>query len=113
MTVFNSENKEFLSYGECSEPAMGIIDSDDAAQYKAAYIIYMGKIHTDGITAEEIVNDNLGYFAGYYSDEVRERVERLFNCVHLIFGSIKENGRPTAAEAFHMGMTEGIKYKSK
>ena len=116
MTTFNPENKEVLSYDECTGPAMKIVDAEDAAQYKAAYIDYVSKFHVDGksengLTTEEVVNHNLGYFAGYYSDETRERVERLFNCSHPVFGSIKENGAPTAAEAFHMGMAEMAKRK--
>lgn len=112
MTVFNPENKETLSFDESTGPAMGIVDAEDASQYKAAYIAYTEKgITGGGKTAEEIVNSNLGYFAGYYSNEVRERVETLFNCEHPVFGSIKKNGAPTAAEAFHMGLVEGAKHQ--
>lgn len=108
MTKFNSQNKETLTYGEALEPAMGITDADDAAQYKADYIKYTEQFLKDGVSesglnVEQIVNTNLGYFAGYYSDEVRQRVERLFNCSHPIFGSIKQNGRPTGKEAFECG----------
>ena len=117
MTVFNPENKKELSFDESNGPAMKIIDAKDAAQYKAAYIAYTekgiaaGGVNKTGITAEEIVNSNLGYFAGYYSNEVRERVETLFNCEHPIFGSIKKNGAPTSAEAFRMGLVEGAKHQ--
>ena len=117
MTVFNPENKEVLSFDESTSPAMNIIDAEDAAQYKAAYISYTekgiaaGGLNMSGITAEEIVNSNLGYFAGYYSNKVRERVETLFNCKHPVFGSIKENGAPTIAEAFRMGLIEGAKHQ--
>jgi len=50
-----------------------------------------------------IAKSNLGYYAGYYSNEVRERVEKLFCCAHSVFGSIKENGISTPQEAFDMG----------
>lgn len=53
---------------------------------------------------EELERNNLGYFAGYYSAEVRERIERLFKCEHPIFGSIAKNGQPTAEEALLMGL---------
>ena len=59
--------------------------------------------------AEKIQRTNLGYFAGYYSNETRERVERLFRCVHPIFGSIAENGVPTPEEAFEAGKILGSK----
>lgn len=53
--------------------------------------------------AEQIQRINLGYFAGYYDSETRERVERLFDCAHPVFGKISENGSPTAEEAFEAG----------
>jgi len=52
--------------------------------------------------AEELERSNLGYYAGYYSHETRERVERLFRCWHPIFGAIAENGPPTAEQSFAM-----------
>lgn len=108
MTKFNSQNKETLTYGEALEPAMNITDAADAAQYKTDYIRHTEKFLKNGVsesgqTAEQIVNANLGYFAGYYSDETRRRVERLFNCSHPVFGSIKDNGTPTGEEAFECG----------
>lgn len=111
MTKFNSENKETLTYGECLSPAMKITDADDAQQYLRAYIAYTQK-HLDkeprenSKTAEQICKINLGYFAGYYDNETRERVEKLFCCSHPIFGSIS-NGSPTAEEAFEKGKALG------
>lgn len=37
--------------------------------------------------AERLERENLGYYAGYYSQQTRERVERLFSAQHPIFGS--------------------------
>ena len=108
MTVLNPENKELLTIGEALDPAMKITDPEDAKQYKAAYVAYLQK-HQDkegkvpDMTAEEIANANLGYYAGYHSNEVRKRIEKLFNCAHPVFGSIKENGVPTPKQAFEMG----------
>lgn len=109
MTHFNPENKSFLTYGECLSPAMNITDPDDAKQYKMAYIKYTEQFLSNGrgesgLTAEQIVNQNLGYFAGYYSDEVRQRVEKLFNCSHPIFGAFEHVGTPTAKEALECGL---------
>jgi hypothetical protein len=53
--------------------------------------------------AERIARSNLGYYAGCYTDEVRERVERLFACAHPVFGSIAEKGAPTPEQAFEAG----------
>ena len=59
---------------------------------------------------ERIIRNNLGYYAGYYNDETRARVERLFKCSHPIFGSIEENGPPSAEEAFKKGLEFGSKH---
>lgn len=107
MTQFNPDNKEVLTYGECLHPAMKITDKEDAKQYFASYVDFIQK-HLDkepnenGLTAEQIAKQNLGYFAGYYDNETRLRVEELFECSHPIFGNAK-NGTPTPEEAFEMG----------
>lgn len=105
MTKFNPENKAQLTYGETLGPAMEITDQADADQYKAAMIEF-GMKQDPTVSrerAEQVCNENLGYYAGYYSDKVRARVEKLFKCSHPIFGSIKENGVPTNKEAFECG----------
>jgi hypothetical protein len=110
MTKFNPENKETLTYGECLSPAMKITDPEDAKQYLDAYVKYITKYFTDapynekGQTPLQVAKSNLGYFAGYCSDETRERVERLFCCSHPIFGSIKEKGSPTSEQALQAGL---------
>ncbi len=40
-----------------------------------------------GGEAEYLERMNLGYYAGYFSVETRQRVERLFRAPHPIFGS--------------------------
>lgn len=103
-TKFNPEGKEKLTYGEALGTAMSITDPEDAKQYFEAYVDFMVK-HSSIKKREaiEIAKLNLGYYAGYYDNETRERVERLFLCEHPIFGSIKENGIPTPEEAFNAG----------
>src|SRR5438270_427355 len=61
--------------------------------------------------AERIERDNLAYFAGYYDDQTRQRVETLFKCAHPVFGSIAENGPPTTKQAFQMGVAMGAAAK--
>lgn len=105
MTKFNKDNKELglLTIGDCLEPAMKITDKKDADQYLKDYIKYIDSFQEKDASSESIAKSNLGYYAGYYSNEVRERVEKLFCCSHPVFGSIKENGIPTPQEAFDMG----------
>ena len=87
MTRFNPENKEVLTVGECLDPAMKITDQVDADQYLQDYIAFVQNAlekepRTDGLTAEQIVRINLGYYAGYYDLETMARVEKLFMCKH-------------------------------
>jgi hypothetical protein len=108
-TKFNPNHKSSLTYGECLDAAMKIKDKEDADQYFKEYVVFTQKYldeypRDDDMTAEQICKSNLGYYAGYYDDETRERVEKLFNCSHPIFGKIS-NGKPTAKEAFECGKT--------
>ena len=93
-TKFNPENKPVLSYGEALGPAMAITDPDDAAQYLSAYVAYLEphvkRERTDDMPALEVARINLGYYSGYYNRETQERVERLFDCMHPIFGKVKD-----------------------
>ncbi len=94
ITVFNPENKEILTYQECLGPAMQITEQGDADQYLQAYIKYTERMmlqeaRGDDKDAAWVVKQNIGYFAGYYNNEVRERVERLFQCSHPLFGTVE------------------------
>lgn len=107
-TQFNPEGKVALSHGDCLRPAMGITDGEDATQYLRAYVAFIERalVHaprTDGMTAEQIAKVNLGYFAGYYDRETRERVERLFDCSHPIFGRARD-GTPSPEQALAAGL---------
>jgi len=109
MTKFNPENKEVLTYGDCLSPAMNITDPEDAQQYLAEYVKHIQHFmdkepRTDNMTAEDVAKSNFGYFAGYYDNDTRTRVEKLFMCAHPIFGNIET---PTPDQAFDMGLKSG------
>jgi hypothetical protein len=93
--------------GEAYGPAMQITDQDVADDYfKSLVRECLEQDPSLSVEkAESIQRQNLGYYAGYYDDETRERVERLFRCSHPVFGSYKENGSPSPEEAFAMGVT--------
>lgn len=93
---------EGKTIGELYDPAMTITDQATAD----AYFQQLVARHVDRTRqqAERIERHNLAYYAGYCSHEIRERVERLFFCKHPVFGSIAENGPPTAEEAFAAGI---------
>jgi hypothetical protein len=91
MTKFNPDNKQTLTYDETLGPAMTITEQADADQYLKAYTAHIQEVmDREGgehpKTAEQVAKTNLGYYSGYYDPETMVRVQRLFRCVHPIFG---------------------------
>ena len=123
MAEFNPTNKKELTYGECLDPAMNITEPEDAVQYLNSYVRFIAeglKEDEAHLTPKEITEramyiakHNLGYYAGYYDNETRARVERLFECEHPMFGSIGKSGVPSAKQAFEMGKFIGTVLKDK
>lgn len=98
-----------ISIGDKYRPAMEITEQADADDYFARCVehtLTFGR-HTQA-EAEAVERSNLGYFAGYYDHETRERVERLFRCSHPIFGSIAEMGAPSASDALVAGVRAAL-----
>lgn len=93
-----------MTIKESYAPAMEITDPQRAAEYFEALVqrdvTYFGMSRQE---AERVERINLGYYAGYYSEATRERVERLFNCAHPFFGKVSENGTPSAEDAIEAG----------
>lgn len=84
--------------------AMQITDQAEADAYFEELVAKgMSETGWPRATIEDIVRQNLGYFAAYFSAETRERVERLYRCAHPVFGPIAEKGQPIAEQAFAMG----------
>ena len=103
-----------ITIGEKYGPAMEITDQEEAHKYFEECVQHNmvwnkkeGKI-LGRKEVESIEKQNLAYYAGYGDSKTRERVERLFCCAHPVFGSIKENGKPTAEEAFRAGVSLGV-----
>jgi hypothetical protein len=102
------DHSKAYTIGELYRPAMEITDQAEATAYFAELVAYhharwKNEADYDPRKVEGVQKRNLGYFAGYYSHEVRERVERLFNCAHPVFGSIAKEGAPTTKQAFKLG----------
>lgn len=94
-----------MTIGEAYEPAMKMTDQAEASRYFEAlvnrHMRCFGKSRSEAETNERA---NLGYFAGYYDNETRHRVERLFGCAHPVFGAIAKVGAPTPEEALQAGI---------
>lgn len=110
--IFNPKGEEVITYGDALDPAMRIKTKKEAKLYLEQYTAYIQKFldknpRSDGRTAESIAKENLGYWAGYYDNKTRRRVEKLFESSHPIFGKISEKGTPTSDEAFNSGFQMG------
>jgi hypothetical protein len=95
-----------ISIGEKYMPAMGITEQAAADAYFEECVrhcmVHFGKTRAE---AEQIEKNNIGYFAGYYSREVRAQVERLFKCAHPYFGTVDQS--PSIETIFQMGVELG------
>lgn len=94
--------------GDLYGPAMRVESKEEADAYlnKLVQMQVAEGVHPD--IATKIIKANLGYYTGYLSHQERERVERLYDCAHPVFGSIKELGAPTTQEAFTLGFNRGV-----
>lgn len=90
-----------ITIGDKYGPAMEITDQAEAIEYFEACVRHCMGHGKDRAEAEKIERSNLGYYSGYYDGETAQRVFRLFNCSHPIFGT--SLSRPTAQEAFDAG----------
>ena len=89
-----------ITIGAKYDPAMKITDQAEADRYFEECVEHCMRFAHSREEVERIERSNLGYYAGYYSDETRRQVERLFRCEHPVFGSIAEKGAPTAEQAY-------------
>lgn len=90
------------TFGETLGPAMEIADqagADDYFDQLVEHYVATAKTPRTREEAAAIVRSNLGYYAGYYSEEVQDRVNKLFKTTHPVFG----DKWPTAIEAFEAG----------
>ena len=91
--------------------AMTITDQEEADEFLDKLVTFhMQHTTRSRISAEEIERSNLAYYAGYFDEKTRIRVEQLFNCVHPVLGAAK-NGSPTPEECFKLGMRLGAEAK--
>ena len=90
------------SIGEVYGPAMEITTEEAAQEYLEALIerylrLFPEDTHEQALACEL---SNLGYYAGYYDDMTRFRVQRLYGATHPIFGGT----RPSTDEALQAGI---------
>jgi hypothetical protein len=97
-------NNPNLNIGDLYRPAMEITTQEEASRYLYRLVTYV-IAHAEekdkkGLTFDDhvrIQKSNLGYFAGYFDSRTMERVNRVFNTAHPVFGRTA----PTLEEAFN------------
>lgn len=101
-----------ITIGEKYGPAMEIRDQAAADAYFERCVRHCMRVGMKSrLEAESIERTNLGYYAGYYDNQTRQRVEQLYHCQHPYFGSIEKNGPPDRQTAYNIGAAIGAAMK--
>lgn len=83
------EFNEHTTFGEKYGPAMAIQTEEEARAWFEKCVEHTMTFGKDRKEAEAVERLNIGYYTGYYDDETAERVMRLFNVTHPIFGNAR------------------------
>lgn len=95
------------------KPAMSVKDENEADAYLTEYLLYL--IKKQGMSREEAVRialNNIGYYSGYYPNEVQIRMEILFGAKHPL-GSVTERDMLSPKEILQIGIDAGKKISNK
>lgn len=92
-------------------PAMWITEPEEARVYFEMVLSYsMTLSNLPKETLETNLREQIGYYAGYYSREIRARVERLFGAVHPVFGPVVDKPlQPASLIAAGMHVAEEVR----
>lgn len=99
MSHISQRVREAKTAGAMFELALSMKDPKDRQTFIREYctlIIETSKKEGQTITvddARDILRSNLGYFAGYYGDDVRKEIEEMYGAPHPVLGSIITNVR--------------------
>lgn len=93
-------------------PAMEIESKSDADAYFEILVLAHMRMHeTERAEAERKIRESIGYYAGYYDYDTRERVEKLFRCEHPVLGPIAFAKYLTPQEILERGIELGRKHR--
>jgi len=79
------------------------------AWMRAEIARYLYEFGVPAKEAKQVILGNIGYMAGYFGNETRDRIYRLFGAEHPIFGT----KHPTPEEAFQAGIDFARKVATK
>ena len=105
------EGKTLKTMGEIFNTALDVAktgDGDRCQAFLTSYVEYIvSESNRNVAEAENIAKSNLGYFAGYYSSEVYETINKAYGAVHPVFGGNPFEVSPE--EAYRKGLEAGRK----
>lgn len=100
------EGKTLETMGEIFNTALDVAktgNSDRCQEFLTSYVEYIvSESNLNVAEAENIAKSNLGYFAGYYSSEVYETINKAYGAVHPVFG--KNPFEVSPEEAYKKGL---------
>lgn len=70
------------------------------------HLVFKFQTRNKGFSNEDAtanIKSRIGYYAGYFDESVRRRVEALYDTEHPMFGRLEKMGMPTSDEAFQCG----------
>jgi hypothetical protein len=103
-----------MTYGEKYGFAMHIDTQEAADEYFEALVEHGMQFNDNREEVEAAERQSLGYYSGYYDNETMIRVQKLFRCIHPVFGKIeKKEDLPTQEEAVKMGWKRAMKRKAE
>lgn len=83
----DSEFDDEITIGDKYGPAMAVTSKKEAQAYFDKCVRHNMRVTgNDIIEAERVERSNIGYYSGYYSQEVMGRVKKLYGFGHPIFG---------------------------
>lgn len=113
-------NKEYIkslkTMGKIFDKAVQVAKRESKErqeEFFTAYVEWILEDNDDCETFEEalsIAKSNFGYFAGYYTSEIYELINKTYGGVHPVFGKNPFNVSP--ADAYKRGLETGKKLKN-
>jgi hypothetical protein len=97
------------------EQIMNLARAEDFTKDNAAAIVkeqvdeMVATLHYQPDEARKIVLANIGYYCGYYSSELADKVYEMFETQHPIFG----RAHPSPEEILRMGIELGRRSKKE
>ena len=92
------------TYGEQFKSALACETTEQAEEWMEAEVRHFVDFHGETPQgAVKIIKHNIGYMAGYYDNTTVQKIHRLFNAVHPIFGTAMSHADVGPERALELG----------